>query len=286
MGWCTIGKPELAQYAKEDGTGRAYQHPFRTHNGKLLTVPSVTTILGLVDKPALMQWAADKSIEWAVDNASLLFTKDREGAMRSGRWRWKDIRDERAEVGTGVHETIESLNTGGWRFPDLDEEQLAIMDQYQLFLRRYRITPHLSEFTVFGCVETPEKAWAGTGDGLWDIEDLQTGEIWTGVVIDLKTSRNTWPEHHLQVSALAHAEVLMLKQPDGTWIEKSLADEVSGATAIIHLRADKWEFMIETDQALLDLRYQQFMGYRTVWESKKAAEKYEKDREAIAALKF
>lgn len=280
-----MGKPELAQWAKVDGTGRAYKHPFRTlPDGGPLTVPSVTTILGLVDKPALMQWAADKSIEWAVDNASLLFTKERESAIRSGRWRWKDVRDARAEVGTGVHETIESLNSGGFKFPKLDEEQLAIMAQYDLFLQRYTITPHRSEFTVFGNVDDPKRAWAGTGDGLWDILDTVTGEMWLGVVIDLKTSRNTWDEHHLQVSALAHADVIMEKQKDGTWVETPM---VKGSpTALIHLRADKWEFILETDQTLLDLRYSQFMGYRDVWESKKAVEQFIKDRDATKALSF
>lgn len=292
-----MSKPELAQWAKEDGTGRAYRHPFRTlGDGSPLTVPSVTTILGLVDKPALMQWAADKSIEWAVDNASLLFTKERESAIKSGRWRWKDVRDARAEVGTGVHETIESINTGGWKFPQLDEEQVQIMDQYKLFLQRYRITPHLSEFTVFGGLSDPSTAWAGTGDGLWDIEDLQTGEIWDGVFIDLKTSRNTWDEHHLQVSALAHADVRMVKTdskaqpnskgewPEGSWIEEPI--EQGHPTALIHLRADKWEFILEEDSQLLDLRYSQFMGYRTVWENKKAIEAFIKKRDKTKELGF
>jgi hypothetical protein len=280
-----VTKPELAQYAKEDGTGRAYQHPFRKlDSGKPLTVPSVTTILGLVDKPALMQWAADKTLEWAVDNASLLFTKDRDSAVKSGRWRWKDVRDSRAEVGTGIHETIESLNTGGWNFPRLDEEQNAIMARYHEFLDRYTITPHLSEFTVFGCVEQPQAAWAGTGDGLWDVVDNQTGESWENLVIDLKTSRNTWDEHWLQVAALRHAEVIMEKQADGTWIEKPMP--TTAGAALIHLRADKWEFLLEDDDKISDLQYSQFMGYRLVWENKKAIEKAKKDREAIANLSF
>jgi hypothetical protein len=273
-----VGKPELAQYAKEDGTGRAYQHPFRKlNNGKLLTVPSVTTILGLVDKPALMQWAADKTLEWAVDNASLLFTKDKDGALRSGRWRWRDIRNERAEVGTGIHETIESLHTGGWTFPVLDEEQQQIMVQWDLFNERYRVTPHRSEFTVWYGPSVQSYSWAGTGDGLWDVEDLLTGEIWENLVIDLKTSRNTWDEHWLQVSALAHADYIMDKQPDGTWVETPMP--VTGGTALIHLRADKWEFLLETDQEILDARFAQFMGYRQVWEQKKYIETLQKNKE-------
>ena len=185
-------KPELALYAKQDGTGRSYRHPFREgDDGKLLTAPSVTTILGLVDKPALIQWAADRTLDWAVENASLLLSKSDDDAHRWGKYRWQDVRDERAEVGTGVHETVEALHTGSWNFPTLDAEQHRIMAQWDLLNERYLITPHRSEFTVFGELNDPSKIWAGTGDGLWDIIDQETGEAWDNLVIDLKTSKNT-----------------------------------------------------------------------------------------------
>lgn len=280
-------KPELAQYAKQDGTGRAYQHPFRTvgDSGKLLTSPSVTTILGLVDKPALIQWAADRTLDWAVENASLLFVKGEEDAKRWGRYRWADVRDERAEVGTGIHETVESLHTGGWNYPVLDDEQQRIMAQWELLNQRYTITPHKSEFTVWGGLGTlPGQDWAGTADGLWDITDNQTGEMWHNVVIDLKTSKNTWPEHWLQLSALYHADVVMVKQEDGTWVEEQLPK--GDGTAIIHLREDKFSVTIESDADLLALQYAQFMAYRGVWQTKKAVEQFVKDRDKTKEMVF
>lgn len=292
-----MGKPELALFAKEDGTGRAYKHPFRTtEDGKPLTSPSVTTVLSLVDKPALIQWAADRTLDWAIENASLLFVKDEEGARRWGRYRWADVRDERAEVGTGIHETIESIHSGGWNFPVLDDEQRRIMQQWETLNERYSITPHLSEFTVWGGMSrtgdkfyTPDSyndstSWAGTADGLWDITDNQTGETWVNVVIDLKTSKNTWPEHWLQLSALRHANVVMLKNEDGTWREEELP--AGDGTAIIHLREDKFSVTVEDDPELLDLQYQQFMAYREVWHSKKAVEQFVKDREKTKNLAF
>lgn len=281
-------KPELAQYAKEDGTGRAYRHPFRTvgdvADGKPLTSPSVTTILGLVDKPALIQWAADRTLDWAIENVSLLFVKDEEGAKRWGRYRWADVRDERAEVGTGIHETIESIHTGGWNYPALDDEQNRIMAQWEKLNERYTITPHKSEFTVWGGFGDDKTHWAGTGDGLWDILDNQTGEFYENVVIDLKTSKNIWPEHWLQLSALRHADVVMVKQEDGTWVEEELPK--GDGTAIIHLREDKHSVTIETDEALLDLQYSQFMSYRDVWEYKKAVETYTRDRAKTKEMSF
>lgn len=279
-------KPELAQYAKEDGTGRAYKHPFRTvgEADKPLTSPSVTTVLNLVDKPALIQWAADRTLDWAIDNVSLLFVKDEEGAKRWGKYRWADVRDERAEVGTGIHETIESMHTGGWNYPALDDEQRRIMRQWELLNQRYTIVPHKSEFTIWHFGNVGFEDYAGTGDGLWDITDNETGETWVNVVIDLKTSKNTWPEHWLQLAALRRAEVVMVKQPDGTWIEEELP--AGDGTAIIHLREDKFSVTIETDQDLINLQYEQFMSYRRVWSYKKLVEEYSKTRDKTAEMRF
>lgn len=285
-----MGKPELALWAKQDGTGRAYRHPFRiTLNEEPLTSPSVTTILGLVDKPALIQWAADRTLDWAVENASLLLSKSDEDARRWGKYRWQDARDERAEVGTGIHETIEALHTGSWTFPALDDEQRRIMDQWELLNQRYTITAHKSEFTVWGELDlgphgTRDRSWAGTCDGLWDIVDNTTGESWSNVFIDLKTSKNTWPEHWLQLSALRHADVIMVKDADGNWTEESLPE--GDGVAIVHLREDKFEIKFETDKSLLDLQYQQFMSYRDVWHFKKAVASFTSDREKTAALAF
>lgn len=264
-------------FAKEDGTGRAYKHPWRTReDGKPLTSPSVTTILNLVDKPALIQWAANLTVEWAIANTSLLAVKNDDSIRRWGKYRWQDVRDERAEVGTGVHEYIEAENTGSWNFPVLDDEQRRIIEQWNLLKERYIITPHRSEFTVWANIEIPDSSWAGTADGLWDITDTETGESWSNVVIDLKTSKNTWPEHWLQLSALRHAQVVMVKQEDGTWTEEELPP--GDGTAVIHLREDKFKVTIETDQTLLDMQYNQFMSYRNVWAWKAAAAEYEKER--------
>jgi len=279
-----MSKPELALYAKEDGTGRAYKHPFRLIDGKPLTSPSVTTILSLVDKPALMQWAADRTLDWAVDNVSLLFVKERESAIRSGRYRWTDVRNERAEVGTGIHETVEAIHTGSWNFPVLDAEQMRIMRQWDKLNERYEITPHRSEFTVWYLGDATRGDYAGTADGLWDITDRETGQTWYNVVIDLKTSKNIWPEHWLQLAALFWSNVIMNKLEDGTWEELEMPD--SDGTAIIHLREDKFQVIIEDDIDLIDKQFNQFRSYRDVWGAKQQVAEHTKNRERFASMKF
>ena len=229
-------------------------------------------------------------MDWAIENVSLLFVKDEEGARRWGRYRWADVRDERAEVGTGIHETIESIHTGGWNFPPLDDEQNRIMEQWRLLNERYTITPHRSEFTVWGGLhrlsgaDIGRTSWAGTADGLWDVTDNKTGEQWLNLFTDLKTSKNTWPEHWLQLSALRHADAIMVKGEDGTWTEEPMPE--GDGTAIFHLREDGFKVTVETDKKLLDLQYEQFMSYRRVWHYKKAVSTYEKDRDKLAEMKF
>lgn len=267
-------------YASDDGTGRSYKHPFLVGpDKKPLKVPSVTTILKLVDKSGISQWAADQTVQWAIDNTSLLMGRSDEDILKWGRWRWKDARDERAEVGTGIHNYIEAEHTGSWNFPVLDDEQKRIIEQWRLLNERYLITPHRSEFTVW----SHEYEYAGTADGLWDIVDTQTGEAWENLVVDIKTSKNTWPEHWMQLAALRRADVIMEKASDGTWSE--VEDWDTSGTAIIHVREDMHEVLIETNPVLETIRFSKFLQYRSLWDLTKAEESFLKTRAEEAAFK-
>lgn len=269
-----MGKPELAMYAKEDGTGRAYKHPFRLgEDGKPLQSPSVTTVLKLVSKgDGVVQWAVNETVNWIAENQNLIYVKATEDIKRWGKFRWKDARDIRAEVGTGVHETIEALHTGSWNFPVLDDEQRRIMAQWDLFNERYDVTPHRTEFTVWN--PTPNVDTAGTVDGLWDVTDTVTGDTWTNLYIDLKTSKNTWPEHWMQLSTLRNSPFIMEKQPDGTWVEVPAPE--SDGVAIVHLREDFYEFLPLTNPEKINNFAAQFTSYRRLWGLNKELDQIEK----------
>lgn len=254
-----MAKPELAQYYSEkQDDGRAYKHPLTGE-----TLPSVTTVLKMADKSGLAQWAADKAVEWCVINWHLLGSRSDEDAYRAARWQWKNVRDERAQVGTGVHEAIEDEHAGTWNMPDLDEEQERIMLQWEQLKIEHEIIPLRSEFTVWS-----HGKYAGTADGLWYIDGKLT-------IVDIKTSRNIWPEHFAQISALLNAPVIMDKSEDGTWSESPMP-EVEGA-ALIHLREDRHEIVWAED---LDLHFEKFMGYHKVWEATQEIKARVKERDA------
>jgi hypothetical protein len=254
-----MSAPELALYGKEgEGKGRAYKHPYRKgSDNKPITSPSVTTVLKLADKSGLVQWAVDLSVQWCVVNWATLGMRSNEDAFKTARYRHNDVRDERAWVGTGVHETIESLHTQSWNFPELDEEQKRIMLQWEDLNEKWIIKPLLSEFTVWNI----EADYAGTADGLWEFTNRETGEFFVGLV-DIKTSKNTWPEHAMQIAALGNSSnVLMQKLDDGTWVEKILPQ--FDKSVLVHLREDKWE-IIEVEDT--DLRLEEFLAYRHIWD--------------------
>lgn len=289
-----MSRPELALYSGEgEGKGRLYKHPFLTgEDGKPLSVPSVTTILKLEDKSALVQWAVNLTVDWAVKNWMTLASRSEEDAKKTAQYRWRDVRDERAFVGTGVHDTIESEHVGSWDFPELDEEQIEIMEEWRKFNTEWDVEPILSEFTVW----CHEYQYAGTADGLWRLTNRRTGGSIVAL-LDIKTSRKTWPGHMMQLAALANAGTVLRKvdpaakrnskgvYPDGAWVEEPMPD--FDQIAILHLRApERDEFGEITEPAKhdlievidTDLWWSEFLGYRHVLTAQKLREAREKAR--------
>jgi len=261
--------------------GRAYRHPVTREQ-----FPSVTTVLKLVDKSALAQWAADNAILWAIENGDMLNSRSPEAAFTAGRFAWNRVRDERAEVGTGVHETVEALHTQSWAFPVLDEEQQLIMKQWELLNEDHLIVPLLSEFTVFN----KTAGVMGTADGYWEVTCLHDGPTCLGqgagemvlALIDLKTSKNHWPEHDYQLAALWGAGEWLIETSDMVWTPEPArhVDKV----AIVHLRADKRKFIL-VDSLVQNLDI--FDAYAGVWyalEAKKA--KLKDDKTEVLASGF
>lgn len=259
-------QPPLSQYFNDkEGDGRRYRHP---HSGELL--PSVTTILRESPKN-LEQYAANLTLKWAIDNWQSLGQMSNEKAERSGKYRWKDHANDRAGVGDGVHSWIEAEHRGLWEYPELNEEQHEIIQQWEQLKMVHRIEPVYTELTAWN-----PGHYAGTLDGLWIID----GEL---KLIDVKTSKSTWAEHNFQVSALAHAPLALnalVDHPDPKkkehWEEidnPAHVSKIDGA-ALIHLRADKWEIIPVENLAE---NYEVFAGLEKTWYARRTLEELQKN---------
>lgn len=177
---------------------------------------SVTTLIGCLDKPALVPWAALKTAEAAVyDRDKWLSRLDHEGEasaidyLKNSRFRGKK-RGERSatELGKAVHAACEHAALHGQFNPEdvADPELAPFLRQYRQFLSDFRPTYIAAEVTVFN----PTYGYAGTCDAFLTIDGVN-------YVVDYKTSREDetargdlkgpYPEVALQLAAYRYAEL-------------------------------------------------------------------------------
>jgi hypothetical protein len=176
---------------------------------------SVTTIIGCLDKPALVPWAANKTAEAAVDKldtvSSILQSDGRDEAIRylqNARFRvGKGLRSA-TELGKAVHAACEyKAIHGRYRPEDANDKELRpFLVQYDRFLDEFQPEMDAAEVTVF----SPTFGYAGTCDAFMRLQG-------TSFICDYKTSRDDvdgqgknkgpYPEVALQLSAYRYADL-------------------------------------------------------------------------------
>ena len=224
--------PALAENVK--GKGRHYRHP----NGEL--VPSITNIIGVLNKPALPRWAALKVAEQAVAMRDSLTKLDEEEAitiLKQSPWRSST---RAADRGTTIHAYLET-RLQGLEPKEISGDAARYRKAADAFLEEWQPKPVAIEQTVFG------DGYAGTGD-LWAV--LANGAT---AILDYKTSKAVYAEAALQLAALSYADLL----PDGT----TLTDPVDEAW-VIRIGEDGYE---AKRVANLEYNYAAFRACLQAW---------------------
>lgn len=169
-----------------------------------LTLWSVTTILGVLDKPALLYWAAEQTANAAIDSPgtwrAMLEEQGREAAvkwLRDARFRRPKTTLSATELGTVVHacceayaltghkptrdEVIERVQAYATKALDIEGEARVIghmINRFDGWLQRF--TPAYQATEV--CVYSPTYGYAGQSDGFLTVEGFRS-------IVDYKTSR-------------------------------------------------------------------------------------------------
>ena len=152
---------------------KAHQR-YRTADGSI--VPGVTTILGVINKPALVKWANNLGLQ-GIDSTAYV--------------------DETARVGTLAHQmSQEYLGGPKWDREAYTATQIDLAENAVIsFYEWERQTGHKMETTF---IEKPLVSegmrYGGTIDWYGDID----GKKW---LVDIKTCAGLWPEHTYQVAA-------------------------------------------------------------------------------------
>ena len=258
--------PKLAVAASGLG-GRGYSIKTRTDplSGKHPVVPSVTTVLKAEAKDNLIQWAANQTARWAADHWQELGRTSDEGAYNRTRYRWRDFRDERAEIGTNVHEWVEA-ELNGTPHPDviLNEEESLSVENWRDLCFFNSVKPILTEFTLYNSVE----GYAGTADFLLEYN----GRVSLG---DLKTSKGIYDAHRMQLVALSKCDIL-LAEVQGEWVE--VAAPEWDTLDLFHVNARGWDVdTIDPDE--VEFLYDNFLHYLGVVRNTKALKDLRKAKE-------
>lgn len=251
---------------------------------------SVTTIIGVLDKPALLYWAAEQTAAAAVSVAGSLRQRlEEDGEAETIKW-LRDARFRRPKgvlsatsLGTCAHEACESYaltgvrptvaeiqaivrREGGQRFTGVKAEAAVVgqmLDRFDAWLQRFTPIYHATEVVVYH----PTYGYAGQCDGFLEIDGVR-------LIIDYKTSRDgfdskgrpksPYPEAALQLAAYRHAELAAVWRPrrleafrrryyllsDAERDRSVPVPEVDGG-AVIHITPDHCEsFPVRCDQAV------------------------------------
>lgn len=215
---------------------------------------SVTSIIGVLDKPALMYWSAEMSAAAAVNQQATWrgMIEDCDDActhtsardcpavkwLRDARFRRpKDLLSSTA-LGSAIHALCEEYALNGVRPDDdrIDTEVRnqggntvkvdlerpvlsAMLDQFDGWLQRAQPSYQATEVTVY----SPTYGYAGQSDGFLTVDGFRA-------IIDYKSSREPrdsygkpktpYPEVALQLAAYRYAEMAAVWRPRRTEIQR------------------------------------------------------------------
>lgn len=189
--------------------------------------PSVTSILQVIAKPGLVNWAARQVAERAVrdlEGWGLLAQVDPQAAIEKlAQAPWTE-KTKAGRLGSRVHQVAQVLAEGRGRV-EVGPDDAPYLAALRRFVAEHRPRFLYTEAQVF----SRRYGYAGTLDAIADLGDVPT-------LLDFKTSKGVYPEHHLQVAAYAHADFIGL---DGVAVPMP---QVS-AGVVVHLGAGGYELV-------------------------------------------
>jgi hypothetical protein len=143
-------------------------------NGKGIRFPGVTTIVRLLDKPALIPWANKLGLK----------------GIEVGRYV-----DDKADIGTLAHAIItDRMQDKETDMSDYTEKQINQAENCVLSYFEWEKKHIIKPIIVEKPLVSEEHKVGGTMDIYAEVDGKKE-------LIDLKTGNGIWPEHHIQVAA-------------------------------------------------------------------------------------
>lgn len=202
--------------------------------------PGVTSIVSMLPKPFLQRWNANMAATLAVDSLDFLkemAERDRDGAKKYIAGAAYRYTNHRAKVGSQAHDLFERMIRGEY-VGSVHPDMRAYQRHFAEFLDR--VQPELVRAEDVAWSDTHE--YAGSFDAMLRLKLDENGKPDPAgetalVIADWKTSKGTYPDVALQMSAYANADEVV--SPDGT---REAMPAFDGAV-VLHITDEAWEFM-------------------------------------------
>ena len=194
---------EFARTEPIQGEPKGYEFNEKRHihtfDGKSLI--GCTTILGVIAKPKLIQWAANMAVEYIETNITLQ-SENWANLFKEAKTAHRRKKEEAGQKGTDIHFEVEKLvkgSIGAWG-GILDPNTKSEFPQVQHFIN-WAVENNVkfleSEKHIYS-----KSLWLG---GIVDIVCEINGEVW---ITDIKTGSRIYPEAFAQMAGYE----LMLKE--------------------------------------------------------------------------
>lgn len=168
------------------GKKRTYKDPFE----ESIKYTSVTTILNVLNKSALMYWSVNCACDYILENMSIQHSIA--GIVETARKEWRNVQKKALDIGTEVHEAIHKYLTINKEPEITNPKVLAAFVAFLEWKDANKLVPIECEKVVYG------KGYAGTADLICMLNGKS-------MLIDFKSSKDIYNEYIYQVAAYAQA---------------------------------------------------------------------------------
>lgn len=193
--------------------------------GRKTRITSVTTLLNLLDKPALKRWAANTAADYAIDHwddLTPMALSARRAAIAGAPWQ---SRDKKAAGGTAVHTMAEALLDG--QPVEVSDDLRGYVEGLARWLERSGVQLEMSEALVWSDEDDDLGlcAYGGRFDAI--VKHPRHGRL----LVDWKTASGVWPENAVQLAGYAGADHIVIGGEDRPMLRVD-------ALAVAHIRPD------------------------------------------------
>ena len=184
-------------------------------NGKKERLVGVTTYCGILNKPFLIPWAVNTTVDYIKEHLELLKTTDGSGVLRQAREEADKQKNTAAEIGKAIHKWAEDyINKQNPEMPE-DPKILTGVNNFLNWMERYKIKFIWSEKIIY----SQKYNYVGTADIGIEIKGKK-------YLVDIKTGNALYPEVKLQTAAYLKA----LEEETGEKYEGRFALRISKET--------------------------------------------------------